>query len=74
MLTKESKIRALENFYALDYTFFGKPINKVETCCPLVKEEYLSIKGAFLSVFIEMIRLVDHSPKRIEERVEFKKR
>ena len=24
MLTKESKIRVLENFYALDYVFFGR--------------------------------------------------
>lgn len=72
MLLKESKIRALENFYALDYVFYGKSINEVETCCPLVKEEYLSIKGALLSVFIEMIKLVDHSPERIEERVDSK--
>lgn len=72
MLSKESKIRALENFYALDYVFFGKSINEVETCCPLVKEEYLSIKGALLSVFVEMIKLVGHTPKGIEERVDSK--
>lgn len=72
MLSKESKIRALENFYALDYVLFGKSISKVETCCPLVKEEYLSIKGALLSVFVEMIKLVGHSPKRIEERTDSK--
>ena len=39
MLLKESKIRVLENFYALDYVFFGKSVNKVDTCCPLVREE-----------------------------------
>jgi len=46
MLSTESKIRVLENFYALDYVFFGKPVQEVEFCCPLVKEEYLSVKGA----------------------------
>jgi hypothetical protein len=69
MLSKESKIRVLENFYALDYVFFGKPLVKVESCCPLIKEDYLSVKGALLSVFIEMLKLVDHQPAPIEETV-----
>ena len=69
MLSKESKIRVLENFYALDYVFFGKNVGQVENCCPLVKEEYLSIKGALLSVFVEMLKLVDHTPDIVEERV-----
>jgi hypothetical protein len=72
MLTKESKIRVLENFYALDYIFFGKPLKKVDSCCPLIKEDYLSIKGALMSVFIEMIKLVDHNPKALKERVSSK--
>ncbi|RLF57674.1 MAG: hypothetical protein DRN27_07325 [Thermoplasmata archaeon] len=67
MLSKESKIRVLENFYALDYVFFGKDISAMESCCPLVKEEYMAIKGALMSVFIEMLKLVDHTPNTIEE-------
>lgn len=69
MLSKESKIRVLENFYALDYIFFGKPVAKVESCCPLIKEEYISIKGAIMSVFVEMLKLVDHKPGVIKEQV-----
>lgn len=69
MLSKESKIRVLENFYGLDYVFFGKPLLKIESCCPIVKEEYMSVKGALLSVFIEMLRLVDHKPKVIKEKL-----
>lgn len=72
MLTKESKIRVLENFYALDYIFFGKPLKKVDSCCPLIKEDYLSIKGALLSVFIEMIKMTNHNPETLEERMSSK--
>jgi len=72
MLLKESKIRVLENFYALDYVFFGKPISEVKTCCPLVKEEYLSIKGALMSVYLEMLKLVEHSPNPSAEKVSSK--
>lgn len=72
MLSKESKIRVLENFYALDYVFFGKPVSKVDMCCPLVKEEYLSIKGALMSVYVEMLKLIDHKPQAIEEKVNSK--
>lgn len=70
MLSKESKIRVLENFYAVDYILFGKPASKVETCCPLVREEYLSIKGALLSVHVEMLKLIDHKPKSLTETVD----
>lgn len=69
MLTTESKIRVLENFYGIDYALFGKSINKVESCCPLVKEEYLTIKGALVSTYIEMLRLIEHSPKPLKEKV-----
>jgi len=72
MLSKESKIRVLENFYALDYVFFGKQVNKVDMCCPLVKEEYLSVKGALMSVYVEMLKLVNYAPAAIEERVDSK--
>lgn len=72
MLSKESKIRVLENFYGIDYVFFGKPVAKVQNCCPVVKEEYVSIKGALMSVFIEMLRLMEHSPQTLEEKVDSK--
>jgi len=72
MLSKESKMRVLENFYALDYTFFGKPISEMDTCCPVLKEEYISVKGALLSVYIEMLKMINHSPKPITEKVDKK--
>jgi len=68
-MLKESKIRVLENFYALDYIFFGKSVSEVEMCCPLVKEEYLSVKGALMSVFVEMLKILDHNPMAIQESV-----
>jgi len=70
MLNKESKIRVLENFYALDYIFFGKPLKKYDTCCPLLKEEYLSVKGALMSVCIEMLQLINHQPKEIQNKIQ----
>lgn len=72
MLTKESKMRVLENFYAMDYLFFGKPLNKVENCCPVVKEEYVSVKGALLSVYVEMLRLIEHKPDSLTEKIDTK--
>ena len=71
-LKKESKIRVLENFYALDYVLFGKPVSKVDTCCPVFVEEYLSIKGALMSLMVEMLQLVKHSPATISEAVDSK--
>ena len=73
MLLKESKISVLENFYGIDYVFFGKPLKGIPTCCPIVKEEYISVKGALLSVFVEMIKIMDHKPKAIKEKIESKK-
>jgi len=71
-LSKESKIRVLENFYALDYVFFGKPVTESTVCCPFFIQEYLSVKGAILSVIIEMFKLIEHKPKVINERVDTK--
>lgn len=70
MLSKESKIKVLENFYGLDYVFFGKSLKKQENCCPIVKEEYLSVKGALMSVYIEMLKLMEHQPEPLEEKVD----
>jgi len=72
MLLKESKIKVLENFYSLDYIFFGRPVSEISTCCPLVKEEYLSIKGALMSVFVEMLKLMEHSPSERSTRLSSK--
>jgi len=72
MLTKEAKIKVLENFYALDFIFFGKPLAEVANCCPLLKEDYLSIKGALLSVFLEMMNLIEYRPKAITESINTK--
>jgi len=69
MLSKESKIRVLENFYGIDYALFGKPLSKTVNCCPVIKEEYLAIKGALLSVYVEMLKLMGHSPAPLEEKV-----
>lgn len=73
MLSKESKIRVLENFYALDYTLFGKPVTEMEACCPALVEDYLLVKGALMSVFIEMLKLVKHSPKKLTEKIDNEK-
>ncbi|MBT3282480.1 MAG: hypothetical protein HN374_05895 [Cryomorphaceae bacterium] len=69
-LPKESKIRLLENFYATDYVFFGKHIREMDSCCPVLVEEYMSIKGALMSVMIEMFNLVSHTPDVIEEHID----
>ena len=70
MLSKESKIRILENFQSIDYVVFGKPIAKTGVCCPFFVEEYVSVKGALLSVLIEMYKLIDHAPKVLKEEVD----
>lgn len=73
-LKKESKIRVLENFYALDYTLFGKPVSEMEdnVCCPVFLEEYISAKGALLSLVIEMYKMIKHSPKVVTEKLDTK--
>jgi hypothetical protein len=69
MLQKETKIRVLENFYGLDYVFFGKPIQSMKSCCESLTEDYMSVKGAFMSLMIEMYGIIDHQPKPIEEKL-----
>jgi hypothetical protein len=66
----ETKIRVLENFYGLDYVFFGRPISEYDSCCPILKEEYLTVKGALMSVYIEMLKLIDHMPDPLSEKVD----
>jgi len=68
-LSKEVKIKLLENFYGLDHIFFGKPVKKVEVCCPVLVTEYLSVKGALLSTLIEIYRLIEYSPKEMKQKI-----
>lgn len=72
MLQKESKIRILENFYGLDYVFFGKPVSKMTSCCEALIEEYITVKGALMSLMVEMYKLVDHKPEAITEKINAK--
>lgn len=71
-MLKESKIKVLENFYALDYIFFGKPVKKMEACCPALVEDYLAVKGALSSVVIELLKVIKHSPEKLTEKVDLK--
>jgi len=70
MLQKESKIRVLENFYGLDYVFFGKPVQKMQSCCEALVEDYMTIKGAFMSLMIEMYDMIEHKPEELTEKVD----
>jgi len=72
MLTKESKMRVLENFYAIDYTLFGKSATKIDVCCPETIKEYVTVKGALLSIMVEMNKLVGHTPDAITENISSK--
>lgn len=72
MLNKESKIKVLEAFYGIDFALFGKPLRKVDNCCPVIKEEYVSIKGALLSVYAEMLKLMEHTPEPLEDKIGLK--
>lgn len=72
MLQKESKIRVLENFYALDNVFFGKPVKKMQSCCDALIEDYMTVKGAFMSLMIEMYGIIDHSPAALTEKMSTK--
>lgn len=71
MLQQESKIRVLENFYGLDYVFFGKPVQKMQSCCESLTEDYMTIKGAFMSLMIEMYDMIEHQPEVIDEVIDF---
>jgi len=69
-LSKESKITVLENFYGVDYIFFNKPLKELDYCCPALAEEYVNLKGAMMSIFIEMLKLMDHSPEALVEKID----
>lgn len=65
-ISKESKVQVLENFYGLDYVFFNKPLKELDYCCPALAEEYVNLKGALLSVFVEMLKVMEHAPEEID--------
>ncbi|GIU69218.1 MAG: hypothetical protein KatS3mg002_0454 [Candidatus Woesearchaeota archaeon] len=73
MLTKEAKIRILEAFYGLDEIFFGKNATELNVCCPFFIENYMQIKGAFLSIVAEMYDKINVNPPIIQEKVDSKK-
>jgi len=62
MLTKEGKIRVLENFQSIDYIFFGRPVTKLDTCCEGLVQEYITVKGALMSLMVEMYNLIELNP------------
>jgi hypothetical protein len=72
-LTKESKMQVLENFYGLDYVFFNKPLKELDYCCPALAEEYVNLKGALMSVFVEMLKVMEHTPEAVAEKVDVAK-
>jgi hypothetical protein len=64
MIKTKSKIKMLEFYYAIDKVFFGRALTEVKIkCCPLLKEDYLTLKGALISTMIEMSKLIEHDPK-----------
>ena len=73
-LTKESKIRVLENFYALDHIFFGDEASNLKENLSGVGqtlyEEYQSSKGALLTIAIEMFNFLGHNPEKFEGNVD----
>lgn len=72
-LSNESKIRVLENFYAIDYALFGKSSKEMTSCCPAIVEDYINLKGALLSIVTEIYQLVEHAPTPLTEKADTKK-
>jgi len=72
MLSKESKLRVMENFYSIDYALFGKPVKKIDSCCQDTVREFITVKGALLSVMVEMYKLLDHKPEPLTEKFDAK--
>jgi len=76
-LSKETKIRILEDFYALDYILFGKPFKSIKLkendcsiCNEILEEEYISTKAALLGTLVDMYKLIEHSPSKIEPKID----
>lgn len=66
MLTKESKIRILENFISMDYLFFGKPISEM-TDDTIMAKQYLELKGSLCSALTEMYDTMKHHPNEFDK-------
>ena len=63
-MNAQSKIKVLENYLALDLAIFGKDHNKVDVCCPILKEEYVRAKGALVSCIIDLYKHVDKTASK----------
>lgn len=59
MLEDGTKLKIIENYYGLDKAIFGKNADEVETCCPILKEEYVKAKAATMSLMIEMYKHIN---------------
>jgi hypothetical protein len=70
---KESKMKILENFYGIDRIIFGRPVTEITTCCPVLVDEFVTTKGALLSVLMDMYNVVEYSPKPLKEKLSYKK-
>jgi len=62
-LSKSARAKFLENFEAIDYIVFGKPVRELEdACCRDTLIEYITTKAALLSNLIDICKLVEYSP------------
>jgi len=68
-MTKENKVRILENFQTIDRLLFGKPSKNLIGCCPALMLEYTNTKGALLSVIIEMMKVTNYQAPLIKKKV-----
>lgn len=68
-MNTQAKVKVLENYHALDLAIFGKSYDKVDVCCPILKEEYVRAKGALLSCMIDLYKHVELSPKSVSESI-----
>jgi len=63
MLNKSAKVKVIENYYALDFYFFGKKAEEMEgSCCEGILAEYKTYKSALMSVLIEFYKTINYSP------------
>jgi hypothetical protein len=62
-LNSQAKLQILKNFYALDSLIFGKHIKAFQVKENLASE-YVTTKGSLLCVLVEMMKLLEYSPKK----------
>lgn len=62
-LSKSARVKFLENFEAIDYIMFGKPVCELkDVCCRDTLIEYITTKAALLSNLIDICKLVEYAP------------